>query len=110
MIRQYLPYSLSVLKVNFIISPIATFFATMLAISFTGKEITLSGVMYFFTISFLTGGFLLGALFFEFFRSREYYMFYNLGISKLRLILMTYMFHIVIAALIIIIASYAKQI
>jgi len=110
MIRRYLPYSFSVLKVNLIISPIATFFATMFAISFTGKEITLSGVMYFFIISFLTGGFLLGALFFEFFRSREYYMFYNLGISRLRLILMTYLFHIVVATLIIILASYAKQI
>ena len=110
MIRQYLPYTLSVLKVNLIISAIATFFATLLAFSFTGKEITLFEVIYFFTISFLTGGFLLGALLFEFFRSREYYMFYNLGISKLRLILMTYMFHIVVASLIIIIASYAKQI
>jgi len=110
MIRQYLPYSLPVLKVNLIISPIATFFATVLAISFADKEITLAGVMYFFILSFLTGGFLFGILFFELSRSREYYLFYNLGISKPRLIIVTYLFHLIVATLIIILASYAKQI
>jgi len=110
MIKKYLPYSLQVLKLNLIISTLVTFLGIVLSSSFSENNITLSGVMYLFILSFLTGGYLLGILYFELARQREYYFYYNMGISKLRLMLMTYLFHLIVAVFILICAVYAKQI
>jgi hypothetical protein len=110
MIRKSLPYCIPVLIMNLILSPIATFFAILFLSSFLEKEITLSGVLMSFIISFLTGGYIFGILYFELARKREYYFYYNLGISKLRLILTTYLFHIILIIPVLIIALYAKYI
>ena len=109
MIKKFLPYFYPVLTIDLIISPIATVFFIILAKSFFVKEITLNTVLVAFIISFLTGGYLLGVLFFELARKNEYYFYYNLGISKLRLILTTYLFHITLIIPILIIAIYAKH-
>lgn len=109
MIKKILPFSISVLKVNLVISSLATFFYNNLFVLSLEEKTTATGIMTSFVISFLTGGFLLGFLFFEFFHRQEYYLFYNLGIGKLRLILVTYLFHIFIVTLIIS-AYYAKYI
>jgi hypothetical protein len=58
-------------------------------------------------ISFLTGGYLAGIMLFEFSRKREYYVFYNLGISKIRLFAVTYLFNVFVLTVILIIAYYA---
>jgi len=109
MIRKFLPYFYAVLTIDLIVSPIATIFSTIFSKSFLVKEITLSGVLVSFIISFLTGGFLLGTLLFEIARKKEYYFYYNLGISKPRLILTTYLFHFILIIPFLIIAIYAKH-
>jgi hypothetical protein len=91
-----------------IASPVATFIFLGLAKSFSpGFEITLSSILVRFAINFLSVGFLLGIIFYEISRKNEYYFYYNLGISKLRLILTSFLFHIIIIIPILIVAIYA---
>lgn len=104
MIRKILPYCFLVFKLDLTLSFLATFITATLI----HKVITFNLLIYFFMLSFLTGGFLLGILYFEFARNREYYFYYNLGISKLRLILTSYLFHLFIAIPILIIVVYAR--
>lgn len=108
MFTKYLPYSKQVLKVNLAISPLAALLWCIISSPSIQKGFKLDMLVYLFAMSFLTGGFLLGLLFFEFSRNREYYFYYNQGISKLRLILMTYLLHVFIMVPVLILASYAK--
>ena len=111
MIKKFLPHFLPVLAINVIASPITTFIFLGLAKFFKPEfEITLSTILARFVINFLTTGFILGVVFYELGRKNEYYFFYNLGISKLRLILTTFLFHIIIMIPILIVAYYAKHI
>lgn len=107
-IKKCLNYSFFVLKWNLVISPVVTFFSIILSKSFLHKEITVSDIMYAFTVSFLTGGYLFAALLFELSRSREYYFYYNQGISRLRLSVITYTLNLITASLILVIVHYAK--
>jgi hypothetical protein len=108
MFKIYLTYSLPVLKLNIAFSPLFAFIASILRKNFSEQGITLDGYIYLFMLSFLTGGFLLGILLFEFSRHREYYFYYNLGISKLKLIGVTYLLHLILSVPIMMIAHYAK--
>jgi hypothetical protein len=109
MIKRCLYYSFFVLKWNIVLSPVATFFAISLSKSLPGKEVTINDIIYIFIVSFLTGGYLFGAMIYELSRSREYYYFYNLGISKVRLFLVTYALHLIISTAIILLVIYAKS-
>ena len=109
MIKKFLPYFYPVLTIDLIVSPIATYFFIILSKSFFAIEITLSNILVLFILSFLTGGYVLGVLFFESARKNEYYFFFNLGISKSRLILTTYLFHIILIIPLLLIAIYAKH-
>lgn len=108
MIRKCLYYSFFILKWNLVLSSIITLFALMLSQSFLVKKISLDHIIYLYTISFLTGGYILGAFFYELSRSREYYFFYNLGISRIRLFMVTYILHIFFILALLIIIHYAK--
>lgn len=111
MIRKYLPYFNVVLTINLVFSPIATVLSTLVSKPFlTEQEITLHKVISAFIIFFITGGFLLGATYYELARKNEYYLYYNLGISKIKLILITYLFHLIIMIPFLIFAFYAKYI
>jgi uncharacterized membrane protein len=105
MIKPYLVYNNQIIKLSLFVSLLVTFLAVML----NQKEITFSGLIRTFLIGFLTGGFLSGVLFYNMFRKKEYYFFYNLGISKLRLILVSYLFHLVISLPLFIFSLYAKH-
>lgn len=108
MIKKCLPYSITVLKLNLLVSIMVTALASVLAMYLYENGITLARIIYFFIISFLTGGYLSGTLFFEMVKNREYYFYFNLGFSKLRLIGMTYLFHILLALPFIIMIIYAS--
>ena len=110
MIRKFLPYFSPVFTINLVVSIIATFFASVLVILMPEKEITISSVLFSFITSFITGGYLLGIIYFELAREKEYYFYYNLGITKTRLIIMTYLFHLILMIPVFITALYAKQI
>lgn len=111
MIKKYLPYFYIVLTINLVFSPMATVVWTLGSKPFLmEQEISLSRVILQFTIFFLTGGYLIGAIYYEIARKNEYYLYYNFGISKLRLNLITYLFHLILMIPLMIIAVYAKQI
>ncbi|RQW82087.1 MAG: hypothetical protein EHM79_19005 [Geobacter sp.] len=111
MIRKYLPYFNVVFTVNLVFSFMATVLSTFSSKPFLiEQEISLSRVISQFIIFFLTGGYLIGAIYYEIARKNEYYLYYNLGISKLRLNLRTYLFHLILMIPFLIFAIYAKQI
>jgi hypothetical protein len=53
-----------------------------------------------FIITFLSGGFLMSIYFFEQKRAAQYFFYYNKGLSKIRLLLLTYLINILLVALI----------
>jgi hypothetical protein len=111
MIKKYLPYFNVVLTINLVFSPIATIFSTLISKPFLiEQEITLHKVISTFILFFSTGGFLIGATYYELARKNEYYFYYNLGISKIRLIFINYLFHVILMIPFLIFAYYAKQI
>ena len=105
MIKPYLIYNNQIIKLSLFVSLLATFLIGPL----DPNGITISGLIRTFLIGFLTVGFLSGVLFFKMFRNKEYYFFYNLGISKLKLIIVSYSFHLIISLPLFIIALYAKH-
>jgi len=106
MIKAYFPFCIHVFRFSLLVSIVTTLISTAVAM----KGISLNLILYWFIISFLSGGFLIGFLSFEFSHKREYYFYFNLGISKSKLLLFAYSFHILICVLIIIVSHYAKQI
>jgi len=105
MIKPYFIYNNQIIKLSLFVSLLATFLIGPLA----PNGITIRGIILTFLIAFLSGGFLSGVLFFKMFRNKEYYFFYNLGISKLKLILVSYSFHLIISLPLFIISLYAKH-
>jgi len=104
MIRKVLTYHREIFKINLPLSVIVTLLSCTVH-----PEIRMEKLIYVFSLSFLGGGFVLGLLYFEFFRYREYYFYYNLGFSKYRLILTSYLFHLAILIPVIILANYARS-
>lgn len=47
-----------------------------------------------FTRSFLTGGFIIAVFYYETRHRNEYYFYHNLGLTKARLIIISYLFHL----------------
>ena len=108
MIRLFRLHTLFVFRINFILSLIVSLIGSFLSWPISEKIFSVSDVVYLFLVSFLTGGYLTGIMLYDFARKREYYIYYNLGISKLKLLTITYMFHIMVAILIAVCIYYAK--
>ncbi|NLK53851.1 MAG: hypothetical protein GX293_03175 [Bacteroidales bacterium] len=106
MIKKTIPYCLLVFKIDLLVSIAATVITSTLS----PKGITFESMSYIFMLSYFSGGFLLGILFFEIARKQEYHFYYNLGISKLRLVLISYLFNLVIILPFLIISAYARYI
>jgi len=106
MIKKTIPYCLLVFKIDLLVSIAVTVITSTLS----PKGITFESMSYIFMLSYFSGGFLLGILFFEIARKQEYYFYYNLGISKLRLVLISYLFNLVIILPFLIISAYARYI
>jgi hypothetical protein len=105
MVRQYLIYNKQILKLSLTVSLLLT----ILIAPLTPNSITISRVIYSFLFTFITGGYLLGVFYYELARNREYYFFYNQGISKLQLLLASYIIHLLLSLPLFIIAIYAKH-
>jgi len=92
--RLLLPYNKTILKTNIIFSIVLTFLSSL---AFLAKESIHSPIyliIALYTFWIMTGGFLLSAYYFEITRKNEYYFYYNLGLSKIKLLLITYDLHI----------------
>lgn len=95
MTKLFLPFNKTILKMSVIFSIFLTFLSSLFILTQTSKHSLAYLVIAFFTFWILTGGFLLSFFYFEITRKNEYYFYYNLGISKIKLLLMTYLLHII---------------
>lgn len=96
MIRLYLLYFKTILKTNALVSFPVTIISVLPSLSIS----TLYSLIYLWIFSYIvcliTGGFLLSLLYFNFSRRNEYYFYYNLGLTKVKLIGIAYLFHLII--------------
>jgi hypothetical protein len=81
--RAVWKYYLDLTKFNVAISLLLT--------SFVGPD---GGIF-----SFLTGGMILSLIAYSFFHGNEYYLYYNLGLTKVRLVLTSYLINVCVAVL-----------
>jgi hypothetical protein len=63
-------------------------------------------IIYSFVVWIMTGGFLLSAFYFEISRRNEYYFYYNLGLSKIKLLLTAYLLNFLFVIPVIYILQY----
>jgi len=96
MISLYLLYFKGILKTNIILSVLFT----MSSLLYLNIGNTLGSLVEYvlrcFIIAMMTGGFLFGVYYFEITRKNEYYFYYNVGLTKAKLLLMAYLFHLVV--------------
>jgi len=104
MTNLFLPYNKTILKINVIFSTILSAISSAI-IQTTSDLVELEKkdppsvthlLLWYFIIWILTGGFFIAAFYFEITRKNEYYFYYNLGLSKTKLILLTYTMHILL--------------
>jgi hypothetical protein len=110
----FLPYNLTVLKLNIIYSIVLTIFSGIFLGYFNeillnapppGKSLIFR-MLLSFVIWLLTGGFFLAAYYFEVARKNEYYFYYNIGLSKLKLLFVAWLLHLILVVPLIYILSY----
>jgi len=114
MTRLLLPYNKTILKLNIIFSSVLALIssaivkatADLMGIVEKDPPSFLHLLILYFIIWILTGGFFLSAFYFEVTRKNEYYFYYNLGISKMKLILLTYSLHLIFVAPLLYILQY----
>ena len=88
--KLFLPYNKTILKVNFIFSIFLTLLSGLVLFTIPSAHSPVFIILRSFIIWMVTGGFFLSAFYFEVTRNREYYFYYNLGLSKIKLILIAY--------------------
>jgi len=91
MIRLFLPYNKTILKTNIIFSIFLTLLSGAILLSIPSTHSPAYIIIRSFVIWMMTGGFLLSAFYFEITRKNEYYFYYNLGLSKIRLLSNAYL-------------------
>ena len=95
MIRLLLPYNKTILKNNLILSVFLSILSILRFLALPTRHSIAYLIIFIYTAWILTGGFLLSASYFEMTRKNEYYFYYNLGISKIKLILTAYLLNFI---------------
>lgn len=91
MIRLFLPYNKTVLKTNIIFSIFLTLLSSLILLAIPSPHSPTYIILRSFVVWIMTGGFLLSAFYFEITRKNEYYFYYNLGLSKIKLLFTAYL-------------------
>ncbi|HEX2968754.1 MAG TPA: hypothetical protein VHO46_06580 [Bacteroidales bacterium] len=91
--KLFLPCYKTILKTNIIFSIILTLLSSVVVLGGSSHHSSVYLIIRSFITWIMTGGFLLAAFHFNITRKNEYYFYYNLGISKTRLFLITYALH-----------------
>jgi hypothetical protein len=94
MTRLLLPYNKTILKLNIVFSIVLTFLSSLAFLSKKSSHSPAFLIIALYTFWIMTGGFFLSAYYFEITRKNEYYFYYNLGISKIKLLLLAFSLHI----------------
>lgn len=79
-------------------------FAGLISLTFTQNK--LIGFINAFSLSLLTGSFILSVYFYEQRYKNQYYFYHNLGISKTSLIVGSYLYNVVLALLLFMVKIY----
>lgn len=95
MTRIFLPYNRSILKISIIFSIVLTISSLVLFNGVFKSDNIINSLTYSYIFWLMTGGFLISVFYFELTRKNEYYFYYNLGISKIKLLLSAYLLHLV---------------
>ena len=106
MIRLFLPYNKTILKTNIIFSLFLTILSSLLLLPIPSSHSPAYIVIQSFVIWIMTGGFLLSSFYFEITRKNEYYFYYNLGLSKIKLLLTAYLLGFVFVIPILVVLHY----
>jgi hypothetical protein len=94
-IRLFLPYNKTILKTNIIFSLFLTLLSSVILLSMPSTHSATYLILRSYVVWILTGGFLLSAFYFEITRKNEFYFYYNLGLSKVKLLFSAYLLSIV---------------
>jgi len=103
MTKLLLPYNKTILKINVIFSSILAIISSaiikitsdLVGLEVKDPQSPLHLIIWYYIIWIMTGGFFISAFYFEITRKNEYYFYYNLGLSKTKLILFAYTLHII---------------
>jgi hypothetical protein len=106
MIRLFLPYNKTILKTNIVFSTFLAMLSGLLLLTKTSPHSPAYLIIFFFIVWIMTGGFLLSAFYFEMSSKNEYYFYYNLGLSKIKLLLTAYLLNFLFVIPIIFIMQY----
>jgi hypothetical protein len=96
MIRLFLPYNKTILKRNIIFSIFLTMLSSLVFLARPSPHSPAYIIIFSFIVWIMTGGFLLSAFYFEISRRNEYYFYYNLGLSKIKLLISAYLLNLII--------------
>jgi hypothetical protein len=80
--------------------------SSLLFLTISSKHTPAYFIILSFIVWILSGGFLLSAFYFEISRKNEYYFYYNLGLSKIKLLLTAYLLNVLFIIPIIFILQY----
>ncbi len=106
MTKLFLPYNKTILKINCIFSIVLTLLSSVVFFTMKSSHSPIYLAIEFYAFCLMTGGFLLSAFYFEISRKSEYYFYYNLGLSKIKLLLITYVLHMIFILPLIFILQY----
>jgi hypothetical protein len=106
MFRLFLPFNKTILKTNIVFSILLTILSGLLFLTKTSLHSPAYLIIFFFIVWMMTGGFLLSAFYFEISRKNEYYFYYNLGFSRIKLLLTAYLLNFLFIIPIIYILQY----
>lgn len=106
MTRLFLPYNKTILKTNIIFSIVLTLISSLVFLTKESSHSPIYLAIAFYAFWIMTGGFLLSTFYFEISRKNEYYFYYNLGLSKIKLLLITYTLHMIFILPLILILQY----
>ncbi|HEY4650402.1 MAG TPA: hypothetical protein VIG72_03265 [Pontibacter sp.] len=98
--QLYLHYHRSLLAFNLPFSLLVSLMSLAIA------EQAIPGLINGFSLSLLTGSFILSVYFYEQRHSGQYYFYHNVGISRVKLIVVSYLCNVVLAALLFVLKVY----
>ena len=101
-------YNRSIFKINLIASFVFALFLSPNLMSDYSIKTIIAAFLNGLILSLPTGGFLLAIFFYQISRENEYYFFYNQGLSRIQLVIGSYIIHILALIPLIIIYSYVR--
>jgi hypothetical protein len=93
MTKLFLPYNKTILKTNIILSIVLTLISSLVFLTKESSHSPIYLAITYYAFWIMTGGFLLSVFYFEISRKNEYYFYYNLGLGKIKLLMITYALH-----------------